>query len=145
MCQKVFYGFIQGHKSAAVLCTVHCIPFNLLNGFCRPALPVLLLQVDVSWHAELAAECVPCWWFVQQKYCLGFVGWALLLMHPPLSLGQPRLHGEPLAARGWWRRNMGWQLEVTKTVTSWWPLVNWEQLKGKRSKAIEYWWSQKLR
>lgn len=48
MCQKVFYAFIQGHKSAAVLRTVHCIPFNLLNALCPPALPVLLLQVDVS-------------------------------------------------------------------------------------------------
>lgn len=56
----------------------------------------------------------------------------------PLSLGQPKLHGERLAARGWWRRSRGWQLEVTKTVPSWWPLVmvSWEQLQ--RSKTTEY-------
>lgn len=73
MCQKVFYAFIQGHQSAPVLHTIHCIHFSLLNTLCPSALQVLLLQGDVHPAAEYVLRWVCAYLIIILKdMCLSF-------------------------------------------------------------------------
>lgn len=146
MCQKIFYP-----RTSKFCCPMNCTLYSLQSLEC----PLCSCTASLATPSRCELMCrTGCWVCalrvihtakIQFGLCRVSSAHAGKAQLPPLSLGQARLRGEQLGARGWWRRNTGWQLEMTKTVTSWWPLVNWEQLKGKRSKATDYQWPQELR